>query len=258
MHRNRYGAALILTLSTSLLFACSSVDSPNEPQDGDHAGAGAATDTASELPHEDTAVDVTASQRTKADTHSEASSDTSAGPTESDALGDVTEAQTSDADPEVTPDDVTETQASDADPEATSDDVIEPEASDADAEDTTPTDADDASDTALEDAGPIDPLPCDLEVIALTQGNPEQFEFYELCVDLTGASEAELQAIDATLYCGVSGIFAECKSGGELGCHGDLLYAAPGSKAISDAGWATLCALSAAEGVRVIAGGYWL
>jgi hypothetical protein len=119
-----------------------------------------------------------------------------------------------------------------------------------------PDDSSTPSDVA--DAADPEATICDATVLALTQDNPQQFEFYELCVDTTGASEATLQAIDATLYCGVSGMFAGCKSTNELGCHGDLVYAAPGTKAISDAGWATLCALSAADGVRIIAGGYWL
>ena len=90
------------------------------------------------------------------------------------------------------------------------------------------------------------------------QSNDAQFEFYELCVASGGTSEAALQVIDPSLYCGVSGIFAGCKATNEVGCHGDLDYATPGAKAISDAGWATLCTLSLLEDVRVIEGGYWL
>ena len=258
MHRNHPLAALILTLSTSLLLACSSVDSPNEPQGGDRTDA-ATIDTASEAAGpKDSTADDTSTQSAHPDAHAEGPPDTSTGPVESDTVDDVTEPQASDADTESTADDVTELQASDADTESTTEDVTETQVSDGGTEDAVDTGDDGVSDTAFEDTAVIDPPPCDLEVIAFTQDNPEQFEFYELCVDLSGVSEAELQAIDATLYCGVSGMFAGCKSGGELGCHGDLLYAAPGSKAISDVGWATLCGLSTLEGVRVIAGGYWL
>ena len=124
-------------------------------------------------------------------------------------------------------------------------------------------DADEGLDIAAEDTDSPDTTgdptsACMTEHITLTQANPEQYEFYELCVAAEGATEDALKAIDPSIYCGISGIFAQCQSTKELGCHGDLTYADPGLKTISESGWSTLCELSLQEGVRIIAGGYWL
>lgn len=100
--------------------------------------------------------------------------------------------------------------------------------------------------------------PCVEEEIGFTQENTPMYEFYELCVAAdAGEQEAALQAIDDSLYCGVGGVFADCKSG-ETACHGDLDYADWQTKEISDAKWAELCALSQLDVVTKIAGGHWL
>jgi hypothetical protein len=107
---------------------------------------------------------------------------------------------------------------------------------------------------------PVEPLVCPDEAkIQLSPLNPEQFEFYELCIpmDAEPALISSLQALDPTLYCGLSGVFAQCGAKGLQGCHGELSYVA-GSKVLTDDTWSMLCDLAALDAVTVIAGGHFL
>jgi len=100
--------------------------------------------------------------------------------------------------------------------------------------------------------------PCDEEKIDFTQENTPMYEFYELCVAAdAGDQEAALQAIDDSIYCGVGGVFADCKPG-ETACHGELDYSDVQTKTISGGKWAEICALSKLDAVTKIAGGHWL
>ncbi len=129
-------------------------------------------------------------------------------------------------------------------------------------EDTEPGDTVPVSDTPVDKKDDIPSLAdapdavllCDEKKIEFTQDNPKKFEFYELCV--SKGQEAEVIPLDATLNCGVGGVFAKC-GGGQTACHGDLDFVMA-TKTISDAKWSELCALSSLDGVSKIAGGYFL
>ena len=99
---------------------------------------------------------------------------------------------------------------------------------------------------------------CNMDKLKLTQDNPQMFEFYELCApaDMAGLAQ-QVQAIDPSLYCGVVGGFAGCKTGVETGCHGDLSYQ-PGTKQLTDIKWQQLCQLSMLPFVSTIGGGHFV
>jgi hypothetical protein len=97
---------------------------------------------------------------------------------------------------------------------------------------------------------------CQEQKFALTQANPEAWDFYELCV-LTEKKDAEtiLKQIDPNIFCGVQGAWAKCEGAYETGCHGDLEYVGQ-TKAITDGKWAELCEMSTLDFVTKIAGGH--
>jgi hypothetical protein len=122
------------------------------------------------------------------------------------------------------------------------------------------TDAPALTDTTPDVPDAADMAPCDQAKLGpLSQENPQKFEFYEVCIPEGSdkAVEAALKAIDDTLYCGVLGVFAGCEAG-EAGCHGDLSYAPPGSKVLSDGKWEQLCKLSQLERVMRMGGGHFV
>lgn len=107
---------------------------------------------------------------------------------------------------------------------------------------------------------PIEPdeALCDPAVIGFPQDNPQAYEFYEVCVPRGAVDpQAELQAIDPTLYCGVGGVFAGCDREREVGCHGDLDYVA-GTRRIADEKWQMLCELSVHPLVTRMGGGHFV
>jgi hypothetical protein len=100
---------------------------------------------------------------------------------------------------------------------------------------------------------------CDPGRIGLTQENGGAWEFYELCA--TGPSSASVQvalrAIDPSITCGVSGVFAKCE-GGQIACHGSGFDRVSPHGMLDDATWARLCDLSLRDDVTRIVGGHYL
>ncbi len=100
---------------------------------------------------------------------------------------------------------------------------------------------------------------CNSEKIALTQENGGNWDFYELCV--TGASpefiEQALHAIDNTVSCGISGVFAQCGEG-QIACLGKGMYKTSEHGMLDDASWARICALSMRDDVLHVVGGHYL
>ncbi len=94
--------------------------------------------------------------------------------------------------------------------------------------------------------------------LGFDQENAQLFEFYELCVKKDAPdAEAAVQALDATLYCGVAGVFAGCDAETEVGCHGDLDFVGA-TKVLTAAKWSQVKALSLLEIVTRINGAHWL
>ena len=100
---------------------------------------------------------------------------------------------------------------------------------------------------------------CDPAKISLTQENGGNWEFYELCA--TGPSAAAVQAalrtLDATISCGVAGVFARCEEG-QIACHGGGFQRISDHGMLDDASWGRLCDLSMRGDVHRIVGGHYL
>lgn len=100
---------------------------------------------------------------------------------------------------------------------------------------------------------------CQPDKIALTQENGGAWEFYELCANGDSASvvQASLRAIDATISCGVSGVFARCDKG-QIACQGTGMDRVSERGMLDDASWGRLCALSLRDDVTRVVGGHYL
>ena len=99
---------------------------------------------------------------------------------------------------------------------------------------------------------------CDSTKFTLGRENPAQFEFYEICLPMSGVDPTpDLRQVDPSITCGVGGTFAKCDVNSQQACHGDLAFV-PGTKVISDAKWAQLCALSKLSYVIKLAGGHFV
>lgn len=111
---------------------------------------------------------------------------------------------------------------------------------------------------ALIRVAPPEALECDEARIGFSQDNAPGYEFYEIYLARGDeAAVAEVQAIDPSLDCGVSGAFAKCGEIGAIGCHGDLAYD-PTTRRIDDDTWKRLCDLSTRKSVLRMGGGHWV
>lgn len=98
-------------------------------------------------------------------------------------------------------------------------------------------------------------LGCDMEVLDLTRENPQEWDYYVICIEQNGVDPGiELREIDPTIQCGAVSNPA-CAGISPASCQGELDFEEPGS-VITAAKWTQLCEISQLVWIHRIVGAH--